>query len=89
MDDQITKEPEVVVKQKDPKRVAAGKRLAAYNKSKPTVTAPWPTYSLVLGTVGVGLTALNLYLSYRRSVPELKRYKPEPHPPQSSKSGME
>jgi len=31
-DDIITKEPEQIVKQKDPKKVAAGKRLAEYHK---------------------------------------------------------
>src|SRR6056300_1357160 len=86
--EQITKEPEQekVEKIKDPKKVAAGKRLAASNKKarkevmeankqqdEESNSSGWfPTsvmdmnFSTVVGLVGIGLTATDLYFRYRK-----------------------
>ena len=80
--EQITKEPEAIKekKQKDPKKVEAGKRLAAYhkkakeamkNKSDDTISEykTWmPELSLttVLSVVGISLTAIDLYFRWRK-----------------------
>jgi len=68
-DDQITKEPETpIVKQKDPKKIAAGKKLAEYHRNakkaleKSEVHENWtPSLTTALTLVGIGLTALDLY----------------------------
>ena len=76
--EQITKEPEKVEKIKDPKKVAAGKRLAEYHKkakkaleSAPTDTSGgWmPDISLTtaLSLVGITLTAVDLYFRWRKT----------------------
>ncbi|KAK3727198.1 hypothetical protein QZH41_001832 [Actinostola sp. cb2023] len=80
--DQITKEPETpIVKQKDPKRVAAGKKLAEYhrtakkaleNSETPSAEPPndWaPSFTTVLTLVGISLTALDLYLRWKKEIP--------------------
>ena len=74
--EQITKEPEKVEKIKDPKKVAAGKRLAEYHKkakkaleSAPTETTWMPDISLTtaLSLVGITLTAVDLYFRWRKT----------------------
>jgi len=69
--EQITKEPEnKVEKIKDPKKVAAGKRLAAANKkSKQALNEkddnsswlPDISFSTAVELVGIGIAAVNLY----------------------------
>jgi len=94
--EQITKEPEEKVEKiKDPKKVAAGKRLAAANKkSKQALNEeqdndswiPEISFSTVVGLVGIGITAVDLY--YRLKPAETKVvYKPlsEPEEPQQQK----
>jgi len=84
--EQITKEPEEKVEKiKDPKRVAAGKRLAAANKkSKQSLNEeenkkswlPDISFSTAVGIVGISLTAIDLY--YRFFPKETKvAYKPK------------
>jgi len=84
--EQITKEPEEKVEKiKDPKKVAAGKRLAAANKkSKQSLNEkddnsswlPDISFSTVVGLVGISLTAIDLY--YRFFPKETKvAYKPK------------
>ncbi|KAK3739427.1 hypothetical protein QZH41_004659 [Actinostola sp. cb2023] len=81
-EDQITKEPETpIVKQKDPKKVAAGKKLAEYHKNAkkalekseaPIVetTNNWtPSLTTTLTIVGIGLTALDLYFRWKKEAP--------------------
>jgi len=75
--EQITKEPEEKVEKiKDPKKVAAGKRLAATNKkSKQALKEseehdnsswiPEISFSTVVGIVGIGLTAVDLYYRFK------------------------
>jgi len=97
--EQITKEPEEKVEKiKDPKKVAAGKRLALANKkSKQALNEeqdnsswlPEISFSTVVGLVGIGLTAVDLY--YRLKPAETKVvYKPlsEPQPQQQKMIGM-
>lgn len=83
--EQITKEPEEKVEKiKDPKKVAAGKRLAASNKKarkevmeankqqdEESNSSGWfpsldMNFSTVVGLVGIGLTATDLYFRYRK-----------------------
>ena len=96
--EQITKTPvesNVKTKEKDPKKVAAGKRLAEYNKrakealkekmkrdaekatepeeideQSKTLTAegwiPEISFTAAIYLVGIGLTAVNLFMSYRK-----------------------
>ena len=100
--EQITKAPiesNVKTKEKDPKKVAAGKKLAEYNRrakealkekmkrdaekaTKPeeretgesqnskTLTAegwiPEISFTTAISLVGIGLTALNMFMSYRK-----------------------
>ena len=70
--EQITKEPEVVKKIKDPKKVAAGKRLAEYHKkakkalAKETTQKSWiPEISLTTAISIVGTTIAAVDLHYR------------------------
>jgi len=77
-DDQITKEPETpIVKQKDPKKVAAGKKLAEYHKNAkkaleknaedaPTAGSWTPSLTTTLTIVGIVLTALDLYFRFKK-----------------------
>lgn len=98
--EQITKEPEEKIEKiKDPKKVAAGKRLAASNKkareaatatdsSAAAANSTWlPTidlnFSTVVGIVGIGLTAADLYLRYRKKDTTEKKesnYQPQQQP---------
>ena len=93
--EQITKTPvesNVKTKEKDPKKVAAGKKLAEYNKrakealkekmkreaekeeerdeqSKDLTAVGWIpeiSFTTAISLVGIGLTALNMFMSYRK-----------------------
>ena len=96
--EQITKTPavesNVKTKEKDPKKVAAGKKLAEYNKrakealkekmkreaekeeESKDLTAeqgsrmegwiPEISFTTAISIVGIGLTALNMFMSYRK-----------------------
>ena len=93
--EQITKTPiesNVKTKEKDPKKVAAGKRLAEYNKrakealkekmrrederetgesqnSKDLTSDGWipeVSFTTAIAVVGFGLTAINMFMSYRK-----------------------
>ena len=89
--EQITKAPvesNVKTKEKDPKKVAAGKRLAEYNKrakealkekkrreaekeeeSKDLTAVGWIpeiSFTTAISLVGISLTAINLFMSYRK-----------------------
>ena len=81
--EQITQEPEVVKKIKDPKKVAAGKRLAEYHKKaknalqKEKAQKSWmPEISLttVVSIVGTTIAAADLYYRWKssKSYPESK-----------------
>ena len=81
--EQITKVPEPVnkLKTKDPKKVAAGKKLAEFNKKAKDALAremkreAYPedkwllelSFSTVLTVVGIGLTATDLFFRFYRS----------------------
>ena len=108
--EQITKTPiesNVKTKEKDPKKVAAGKKLAEYNRrakealkekmkrdaEKATepeeskdLTAAQPfdrkgeegwipeiSFTTAISLVGIGLTAINLFMSYRKDTKVLSR----------------
>ena len=104
--EQITKTPveNVKTKEKDPKKVAAGKKLAEYNKrakealkekmkreaekeeerdeqSKDLEVGwiPEISFTTAISLVGIGLTALNMFMSYRKDDPPLTE--PEPSKP--------
>jgi len=72
--EQITKEPEEKIEKiKDPKRVAAGKRLAAANKKSKQMLnekeenrswLPEINFSTAIGIVGISLTAIDLYYRF-------------------------
>jgi len=72
--EQITKEPEEKIeKVKDPKKVAAGKRLAALNKKSKESSKekednsswlPDINFSTAIGIVGISLTAIDLYFRF-------------------------
>ena len=92
--EQITKAPvesNDKTKEKDPKKVAAGKRLAEYNKrakealkekikreaekatepeeSKNLTAEGWIpeiSFATAISLVGIGLTAINMFMSYRK-----------------------
>ena len=78
--EQITSEPKEIKKTKDPKKVAAGKRLAEYhkkakealkNKEEPAAetSSSWmPEISLTtaLSIVGITLTAVDLYFRWQK-----------------------
>ena len=94
--EQITKTPiesNVKTKEKDPKKVAAGKRLAEYNKrakealkekmkrdaeretgessdaeqgSRMEGWIPEISFTTAISLVGIGLTVINMYMSYRK-----------------------
>ena len=89
-DDIITKEPEQpTVKQKNPKKVAAGKRLAEYHKkakaslekNRESVDTPtsWPEISLTtaLSLVGLTLTVVDLYFRYNKPIQNSEQPKME------------
>ena len=94
--EQITKTPaveNVKTKEKDPKKVAAGKRLAEYNRrakealkekkrreaeksqederetGESAISEGWIpeiSFTTAISIVGIGLTALNMFMSYRK-----------------------
>ena len=87
--EQITKTPiesNVKTKEKDPKKVAAGKKLAEYNrKAKEALKEkmkreaekeeeretgeswiPEVSFTTVISVVGIGLTAINMFMSYKK-----------------------
>ena len=92
--EQITKTPvesNVKTKEKDPKKVAAGKRLAEYNKrakealkdkmrreaekeeeretGESAISGGWipeVSFTTAISLVGIGFTALNMFMSYRK-----------------------
>ena len=90
--EQITKTPiesNVKTKEKDPKKVAAGKRLAEYNKRAKDALKekmkreaekeeeretgesaigwiPEVSFTTAISLVGIGLTAINMFMSYRK-----------------------
>ena len=117
--EQITNTPiksNVKTKEKDPKKVAAGKKLAEYNKrakealkekmkrdaekeeESKDITAeqgsrmegwiPEISFTTAISLVGIGLTAINMFMSYRKDDPPQVRL-PESPPvkerPQPSK----
>ena len=119
--EQITKAPDVEnvkTKEKDPKKVAAGKKLAEYNRrakealkekmkrdaekatepedrdeqSKYLTAAegwiPEISFTTAISIVGIGLTAINLFMSYRKDTkvdPPLTEPPPAIERPQPSK----
>ena len=92
--EQITKTPvesNVKTKEKDPKKVAAGKRLAEYNKrakealkekmkreaekeeeretGESAISEGWIpeiSFTTAIYIVGIGLTAINMFMSYKK-----------------------
>ena len=105
--EQITKTPiesNVKTKEKDPKKVAAGKRLAEYNKrakealkekikrdaekatepeeSKDLTAAegwiPEISFTTAISLVGIVLTAVNMFMSYRKDDPPKVRLPESP-----------
>ena len=90
--EQITKTPvesNVKTKEKDPKKVAAGKRLAEYNKrakekmrreaeretgesaeaeqgSRMGGWIPEISFTTAISLVGIGLTVINMFMSYKK-----------------------
>jgi len=72
--EQITKEPEEKIEKiKDPKKVAAGKRLAAMNKKSKQSSKekednsswiPDINFSTVVGLVGISITVIDLYFRF-------------------------
>ena len=102
--EQITKTPiesNVKTKEKDPKKVAAGKKLAEYNKRAKEALKekmkreaekeeeretgerhsnalevgwiPEISFTTAISLVGIGLTAINLFMSYRKDTKVLSR----------------
>ena len=115
--EQITKTPiesNVKTKEKDPKKVAAGKRLAEYNKrakealkekmkreaekeeESKDLTAeqgsriegwiPEVSFTTTIFLVGIGLTAINLFISYRK---DTKVDPPLTEPPPYDRQGVQ
>ena len=108
--EEITKTPvesNVKTKEKDPKKVAAGKKLAEYNRrakealkekmkrdaekatepeerdenSKDLTAEGWIpeiSFTTAISLVGIGLTALNMFMSYRKDTKVLSRDKSDP-----------
>jgi hypothetical protein len=80
--EQITSEPKEVKKTKDPKKVAAGKRLAEYHKKakealknkepeeKSSSWMPEISFTTALSLVGITLTAVDLYFRWRKDKPK-------------------
>ena len=117
--EQITKAPDVEsnvkTKEKDPKKVAAGKKLAEYNKrakealkekmkreaeretgessdaeqgSRMEGWIPEISFTTAISLVGIGLTAINMFMSYRKDTkvdPPLTVPSPAIERPQQSK----
>ena len=87
-------EAKAAKKEKDPKKVAAGKKLADYNKKIKAArdrekkaeadksSGGWALQSIAIGVTVLGVTAYNLYLRYRKKddiYPVV--YKEPPSPP--------
>ena len=88
--EQITKVPDVkpAAKTKDPKKVAAGKKLAELNKKAKDALAremkreanpedkwlPKLSFTTLLTVVGIGLTAADLFFRFYRSKKEKDNY---------------
>ena len=119
--EQITKTPpveNVKTKEKDPKKVAAGKRLAEYNKRAKEALKekmkrdaeretgesaeaeqgyriegwiPEISFTTAISLVGIGLTAINMFMSYRKDIEvdppceQIESRLPEPEPSKPSK----
>ena len=115
--EQITKAPiesNVKTKEKDPKKVAAGKKLAEYNKRAKEALKekkrreaekeeeretgesaigwiPEISFTTAISLVGIGLTAINMFMSYRKDTEEIAPCEqiesrlPEPEPSKPSK----
>ena len=110
--EQITKTPDdenVKTKEKDPKKVAAGKKLAEYNrrakealkekmkrdaeKEEERETGerhskdleggwiPEISFTTAISLVGIGLTAINMFMSYRKDTKVLSRDESLSEPP--------
>ena len=107
--EQITKTPvesNVKTKEKDPKKVAAGKKLAEYNKrakealkekmkreaeksqeeeretGESAISGGWipeVSFTTAISLVGIGLTAINMFMSYRKDT----KVEPSPRLPES------
>ena len=113
--EQITKTPiesNVKTKEKDPKKVAAGKKLAEYNRrakealkekmkrdaekeedrdeqSKDLTADGWIpeiSFTTAISIVGIGLTALNMFMSYRK---DTKVDPPLTKPPTYDRQGVQ
>ena len=116
--EQITKAPvqeNVKTKEKDPKKVAAGKKLAEYNRrakealkekmkrdaekatepeerdeqSKDLTAEGWIpeiSFTTAISIVGIGLTALNMFMSYRK---DTKVDPPLTEPPTYDRQGVQ
>ena len=104
--EQITKAPiesNVKTKEKDPKKVAAGKKLAEYNRrakealkekmrreaekeeeremGESAISEGWIpeiSFTTAISLVGIGLTAINMFMSYRKDDPPQVRLPESP-----------
>ena len=114
--EEITKTPvesNVKTKEKDPKKVAVGKKLAEYNKrakealkekmkreaekeeeretGESAISEGWIpeiSFTTAISLVGIGLTAINMFMSYRKDDPPCEQIEsrlPEPEPSKPSK----
>jgi len=96
--EQITKEPEEKVEKiKDPKKVAAGKRLAAANKKSKQMLKeeqdnsswiPDISFSTLVGLVGIGITAVDLYYRLKPAEKYEPKLEPKEEPQQQKLIGM-
>jgi len=95
--EQITKEPEEKFEKiKDPKKVAAGKRLALANKKSKQQHEehdngswiPDISFSTVVGIVGIGLTAVDLYYRFKPTEKYEPKLEPKEEPQQQKLIGM-
>jgi len=95
--EQITKEPEEKVEKiKDPKKVAAGKRLAAANKKSKqqheeqdnSSWIPEISFSTVVGLVSIGITAVDLYYRLKPAEKYEPKLEPKEEPQQQKMIGM-
>ena len=113
--EQITKTPiqENVKKEKDPKKVAAGKKLAEHNRRAKEALKremkreaekaqeeedretgesqacsrrgwfPEMSFTTAVSLVGIGLTAINMFMSYRKdTTPKVSSEPPQVRPPE-------
>ena len=116
--EQITKTPavesNVKTKEKDPKKVAAGKKLAEYNKRAKEALKekkrreaeneeeretgesadaggwiPEISFTTAISLVGIGLTAINLFMSYRKDTNVLSRDESLSEPPTYDRHGVQ